>query len=387
MENKHKFEGLDALRGILSIIVVIAHSWQIFISPVDGSDTLLGNTLGLMARFAVILFFCLSGYVIALSVSKNIERFGSFKILPYAKSRALRIAPPLLIVFVLFFVVAYIARKIGIDSLPDGVIGARDAYVVDIRQQIECIATLCINNHDLTGVLNGPLWSLKYEIQLYVIFGLFSAVCFSRMLPVRLICAAAAIYYIYKSSYVYIASDVFDLQLLWFSMFGFGVAAFFLFNNVRKFILITVVMAGILACIAIFFFFGNGTAMSRLDRSVEFICAQIFFAIAGSSFVIFMSRINVGKRLSSLGDYSFTLYITHFPILLFGYFAVVHIAPHYSQAAGFGLAIIGAVCCVLLAKLTFRIIEHPLRWIAFFHQRRGSLKPPKDLDKSSTTAF
>lgn len=85
MHNKEKsnthIEGLDGLRGIAVIGVVLYHSYP---------STVKGGFLG------VCIFFALSGYLIAIT-SENSWRKKDFNLLTFYKKRIKRIYPPLII--------------------------------------------------------------------------------------------------------------------------------------------------------------------------------------------------------------------------------------------------------------------------------------------------
>lgn len=91
---------LDAIRGVAAQAVVIGHTGAIVFAPSTAV-----TVMGLFASIAVLVFFVLSGYVIAKSVSSEIKRTGDFKWLDFAIRRAGRIMPPymLTIAIVLLF--------------------------------------------------------------------------------------------------------------------------------------------------------------------------------------------------------------------------------------------------------------------------------------------
>lgn len=387
MANTNKLDGLDALRGLLSLVVVIAHSWQVFVSSVAGNDTAIGSILGILARASVLLFFCLSGYVIAFSVSKNVQKNGAFNLFAYARSRVIRVVPPLVIVSLAVYALTRVARRIGIDTLPTGVIGARDIYAVDIGQQFDSLYYLCgISDYDITGILNGPLWSLKYEIQLYVIFGLSAAIFLARGTIWRIICAGVLCYYAYYATDTYLRYPTMivpytwgvRMQFVWFAVFSIGAAAFALSRRSSNNILVRIIFCGSAVSALLMASFRGESLATSLDSSSLLIAAQVSFSVAGAALVVLMSRISVFKVLAAMGNYSFTLYITHFPVLLFGYFCVVHIVPHYGMVAALMLAVVGCAVCVWIARISYQLVEHSttktLNFVASLFMRKKSQK-------------
>ena len=148
--HRSKIPGLDSLRGVLSLVVVIAHSWQVFIHPLDRNDSLLLYIFSLSARFSVLAFFCLSGFVIALSIDQNRSRHGSFRISDYFLARVFRIVPPLLVVFAITFLMQLILMRVGAEIV-GSTTAARQIFVTDVSDQFKALRTLCIKG-DLAGL-------------------------------------------------------------------------------------------------------------------------------------------------------------------------------------------------------------------------------------------
>ena len=232
-EITNNLQGLDSIRGILAVVVCIAHAWQIFLLPLDGNIATWENLFPVAARLAVIWFFCISGYVIALSVKRNIIRFGEFNGIEYFLSRTFRIMPPLIAVSILIYFLAEIAIIFGVDQLPHDVSSARSIYLVDIKTQILAIKTFCADGN-LSGGLNGPLWSLQYEIQLYVLIGLVSL--FNRRnWFIRLFALGAIFVYFNFAFSLRSLGGALTLQYLWYLFFYWVLLAYlFSIKNLQK---------------------------------------------------------------------------------------------------------------------------------------------------------
>lgn len=352
------FQGLDALRGVLSIVVCFAHSWQVFIAPIEGSTTVSGYLFGLSARFAVLWFFCLSGYVIALSIKKNVDRFGDFRPTEYFSSRAFRILPPLLSVIALVYVIAKVAAIYGVASLPEGVSGARGSYSVNLKYQLYCLTTLCAQG-DLTGTLNGPLWSLHYEIQLYTVMGLAAVVLFyKRYWFVRLLAAGALVGYWQNAFYLRSLSGDLSPQILWYITFGIGVCGFCFFSRASLRVLYALSVVGLGIGTYLFAAFDPAKLLAEIDRTVQLISAQVAIGVACTAIIILLSRTSVSQRLGDLGKFSYTLYIVHFPLLLILYFVLANSRVSYSLSLAWGIAIAAAVGCSLFARAISGVIEN-----------------------------
>ena len=64
--------GMSSIRGAATLVVVGAHSIQIFLLRFLGLDHVIAKIAGQMAAHAVLVFFIVSGYLISLSILKNI---------------------------------------------------------------------------------------------------------------------------------------------------------------------------------------------------------------------------------------------------------------------------------------------------------------------------
>jgi peptidoglycan/LPS O-acetylase OafA/YrhL len=86
---------LDAFRGLSALLVLASHLAQVFWLPFVEADSALVPFFATLARHAVLVFFLLSGFFIALSMRRNAKANGRFDGLssPWRALRAL--FPPL----------------------------------------------------------------------------------------------------------------------------------------------------------------------------------------------------------------------------------------------------------------------------------------------------
>jgi len=149
-----KFIKLECLRGFAAIYVVLHHN-------IKFSYDVFGFDLGELFRFgqeAVILFFLISGFVIYYSYSRN----PSQSFWNYFKKRSLRIYVPLVVVFL----IGYILESAASGSF----------FMIDIKVLVLNFAMLqdwafARPNTIVEPFLgNTPLWSLAYEWWFYMLF-------------------------------------------------------------------------------------------------------------------------------------------------------------------------------------------------------------------------
>ena len=366
---KHSYN-LDSLRGLLSLVVVMQHTATAFIYSIDGVASPVNTYLGLAAHYSVLFFFALSGYVITLSITENKKRNGAFNLTEYIISRLLRILPPLMGAFLLSFILLLILTHLNaIQVTGNFKYFIRKIYDPDIAAQLKAIFSLMVSG-DLGGGannVNGALWSLVYEIQFYVFAGLLSVIIMAKKLGFRILC------FLLLALYSYGINIKFELNIQWVSYICFAsgsVAYLFKDAIVRsKFILPFITIALICAI-------GIQTEWSNIIQKLRTTVPasgewMIYRAIMGVFFAVLLIHLDkVGKLLSvfhKISPYSYSLYITHFPIVVFIWFIFVNHAPkalnHY-----YVLSVATVIVCMLVAWWFARILEKPKQQRAFVYR-------------------
>lgn len=163
---------LDLVRLAAALAVVVSHAWPLALGA--GAAEPLSRTLGLsLGGAAVLLFFFVSGLLIADSAHRTAGRP-----LAFIAARAGRILPGL---FVALVVTA------GVAALTGAGFGAGEAAAYVLRG-----LSLASLQHELTGAfaanplpykVNGPLWTLFYEVLCYAVI---AAAAWSGLLRRRL---------------------------------------------------------------------------------------------------------------------------------------------------------------------------------------------------------
>jgi len=261
------FAGLDGARGLLSIVVCFAHAFTILVRPSHHTKEFSHYFWVISSRYAVLAFFVLSGFVIALSVQRNSKRNGVFRLGDFAASRAARILPPLLAAIGLTMVLAALLSFLGLQDLPPGTPSERDAFRVDYVAQVSSLLTFGLAGQ-LSGGLNGPLWLPPMGR----LTGLASA----------LFLASAA------------ALAVGDID--------------------------------------------------NLDRTFFALLSQTLFGLMFAACVAIIVRTRFLSPLAPAGGFSYSLYIVHYPLLLFLYLWLQPLSrPWFTWALGVPLALMVAM--------------------------------------------
>jgi peptidoglycan/LPS O-acetylase OafA/YrhL len=187
MQSAHRNHGIDVLRGIAIVLVIIHHLALPFRLPLSNSavsdafGSRFASTLSYSGYYAVFLFFVISGFLIASRAINENGSLSQMNILAFYRRRASRILPLLFALLIVLSIVHWLGVK---------------GYVIERPGQSLTGAWLAalglhINWYEAKlGYLPGSwdvLWSLSIEELFYLLFPL---VCFALrgwLLPIALI--------------------------------------------------------------------------------------------------------------------------------------------------------------------------------------------------------
>lgn len=171
MTGKHSHASLDVLRGLAALVVFAAHVGEVYFWRFTGLNDPVAAWVNRASLGAVGVFFALSGHLITKSILQNIQKNGRFEPGEYLSSRVSRIYPPLIGAIAVSLVVMGLIRGFhlpGSPAVPYGVPG--DLYAsrtVLSMHPPEILASLTMVGG--LGAVNGPLWSLYAEFQIYLL--------------------------------------------------------------------------------------------------------------------------------------------------------------------------------------------------------------------------
>jgi len=331
--NKYKF-WLDTVRFFAAFIVVLAHA-KYFLFGDYGHLALSSQNIFNAAFFflcrvsneAVIIFFVLSGFLVG-GANVNKMQEGKFNYIEYSIDRLARIYVPLIPALVFSGAVYYsLGNKINIPDFFGNVFQLQGVFV------------------DVFSA-NGPLWSLSYECWFYLALPVFYCIVngskFSLVWFLVLV-AFFAVFVKLDSTYLF----------CWL----IGLVAFFnapkKFQWSKLFFSLLIVLTGLL-CIQ----FGTPSTSTLNTFVISHIpslgVSRLIFSV-GCAF--FLRIIVVAEPKSSwvirfehcgrfLAKFSFTLYLTHYPLLslLAPYFKITGgVIDVFSYVKFFFVVL---VCCV-----------------------------------------
>jgi peptidoglycan/LPS O-acetylase OafA/YrhL len=339
---------LDGLRGVAAVAVVFNHLALTF-AEVAGADAGRLSMWSIMDHWghnAVLLFFCLSGFV--LQRTFDIGRTQTY--FRYLLKRVFRLMPTFIVVLISVIVTMILVRPSGVEATTAVL---NNPLSSDLSLKIIIRHLLLIGILPADVGLNPPMWSLVYEWRFSVIFPLMAALCAPRpraFMIAMLICYAVSI------------ALCSAMGLGWPYIYGFGIpgSAFVTLQYLA--------------------FFGFGMAFSswdlraepfRMERSLELIiviCTLMIFSLVRNQFVVAMSAIILiaailygGSTRATLerawaqwlGQISYPLYLCHLPVL---YFTLYLLKPSIGTLPAIGL---GLVLAIVTAILLHKLVEVP----------------------------
>ncbi|MFH8134957.1 acyltransferase family protein [Pantoea osteomyelitidis] len=356
--NTSTFKGVQALRGIAALSVMLFHfRWNInAVSPGLG-DKLFG-----WGATGVDLFFLISGFVITLSAAKTPQ--GISGALTFLKKRAFRILPAYYIILIISFFLSGAMSTFHYADKTENFISALTFMPIYPDH-----APFYVADSGLYGVR----WTLNYEVMFYLFVSV--ALLFAkRWVWVALLFAATLILlplmlwhnlsldpsgYTTKSALLGLITN----PVIWLFLTGMAlglVLPYLTWLPPRLMVFFTV-----LSLIAAAYFFSHGLFIGHGILSSGWIYSLILFCVVLSEGII-------GKYVPSvlmwLGNISFSLYLIH-TLMNNG---IGKRFVHFGIADGYGRLIISVIASFLLAWLSWRYIERP--FIQARKKKASSLK-------------
>jgi peptidoglycan/LPS O-acetylase OafA/YrhL len=146
---ERRLQGLDALRGLAILLVLIRHSWP--------------ELAGTAGAVGVVVFFTLSGYLITGLLTRDIQTYGRVRYARFYRNRALRLLPAL---FLLLAGIAVVT--LTLDPLDE-----RGSLPRAVTVGLTYTANLPFNHGSPTVE---HLWTLATEEQFYIVWPVILAI-------------------------------------------------------------------------------------------------------------------------------------------------------------------------------------------------------------------
>jgi len=358
MTIRMRFEHLDMLRGGAAILVLIEHTRAyVFLAKGELQAasilTKLFYACTSLGHQAVIVFFALSGFLVGgQAIEGMISGKWSWK--DYALRRLTRLwivlLPAISVTLLLDILGQMLTGGVGYDGSFGGIYPSWPNSSAPLDHSLSTIfGNIFFLQTILTPVLgsNGPLWSLANEFWYYVIFPLLASIF---LLPQRSVMVALSCVLL-GMLLTMLPLELLKGGLIW--VLG-AASAFMTRRTVRhRFWKSWIVRMAIGLCVLISIGLVEISWAGIGDLLLGFSIALALPVLAGMD-----SPTAIYSRIArSISEISFTLYVTHFPLLTF--LVLVNLAPVRRSPSMdgfliFGMLVLGAL---LFAALLWQCFE------------------------------
>jgi peptidoglycan/LPS O-acetylase OafA/YrhL len=358
---------MDGLRGMSAIVVASVHSFQVFVLPYFGLGSRSHILTSLLATHAVTVFFIVSGFMINVSTRRHRNADGSFRSAAFAQARILRIYPPLIAAILLTISVYLAIQLLGLHGresfrLGDELFVARERAIIEWSAIPSTFFLLygAIPSAPPPLNMDGPLWTLSYEWWFYILIFLWerlrNGVSFSTLFPL----AAISAILVFGRNGLFLW-----LFLIWLSGFWLGR----IYGNGQVFTgsfwpRTFLIAAGALISMAVM---GRGHLISDLLNPFDTPSAQKVMVAVGILLMLAISILirrssssvwSIPRSISGLADFSYTLYIIHYPLLLLS-FSFLHPWLHdYGWTTSQVMAGVVLIPIVYTSSKLARVVEN-----------------------------
>lgn len=365
----NRYEELDSIRGISSLVVMIGHHLMIFsvfqnYSYEDNKPFVMYLLKETPARLvfssgneSVIIFFVLSGFVLYESIQKNYDNYRSFLV-----KRICRIYIPYIVAILIAILCQTTMSEYGISHLSEWF---NRSWTIESSLSLIVQHILLVGKYN-TDAYNGVIWSLVHEMRISIIFPLVLMVCLRKTLRDSLLTlfsfsiCSVAILFLFRSS---LTLTSYMLTPHYTVLFLLGALVAKYKNNVIVFYSNRTKnekIAWFLLAILLYMYEGLIGEIKVLNN---FILRDYVVAISACLFVILslavstLSSLLRNKYLLYLGKISYSLYLYHI-ISLFSLIYMLHeilplpIILIFSLVFSFILAVLSYI---FVEKFAFRV--------------------------------
>lgn len=357
----------DFFRGLSAFLVFLTHGYQIFYLPIYGRNVLL-QISSFLGGASVIVFFVLSGFLIFVSVKRNIVNNGFFSLKDYFFSRIYRIYPPLLFSILLVVGIEFIMRLFSIHGSVSFHLNSDQFDTIRTNFSYsgsEVLGTLFQSYAFLAGnylSINGPLWSLSYEVGFYLLTGMFFFVTKGSIRKTKLIKSVLFLFLILLLSVIYLRKPYFYGYLLIWLLGAF----YFVFREtVRTRFRLPIYPFVLLALVSLMFFLYNlDSEFMRFELTKKAMFGAFVFSIFIVVLIDYIIKLDCLENgiFTKVSEFSYTLYLSHFPLLLF-LFGFFHEFAYLNRVLYHVLFFIALVISFFLSKFAARFVES-LRFVS-----------------------
>lgn len=344
-----RFEYIDGLRGLASVMVAIGHQAHAAADKHPGIFGARVEELADLGRYGVQIFFVLSGFVIAHSVMSGAHSFTYLG--RFASRRFVRLDLPYWSVIAFELLLLWVSGKLMAQYMRD-------------LPPLPNILSHAVYLQEFLGYQHilPVFWTLCYEVQFYLVFVL-SLVLLEKLrgtgmsqAATRNVAAVALGASFCVSLAIYLGQLPYPNHALfvdrWFQ-FAFGVITYLYCRGVCDG---RCIAAAVAACAVGGILFGG----SAYRIASTLLTAATGLAILGSLRARWWNALLIGPTMQFLGRISYSLYLLHVCV---GWRAIVVVrelfGDSYSTVHAYAAFAIGMASSIVAAWVMYVIIERP----------------------------
>jgi peptidoglycan/LPS O-acetylase OafA/YrhL len=388
------FDILDSIRGIASLYVAISHcrgtlwvggsefmrmfprdTWDIWDYAMFGSSMLTR-----LAVEFVIVFFVLSGFSIAHSLSASKSPLGFYK------RRFIRIYPSYVVALIWAGLIFVVTRYWHPEWYDGSMITTAQAHGTELGK-IVFIRAMEMNEYFQAEVIAKnliylpskgfitPFWSLTYEVIFYILapfllrkvnlYAAISLILFlvNFIMPAQVRSLSLPLYI---HEFLFVFNVYFAVGVLLYTYFE-KIAAWFKILAKRSMIFIMIGLVLLMYAVNIYF-------------KIETVYSFIVSAMLGVMLILFFLRYELRiPWLMNVGKYSYTLYITHFAsiFLYLGIYWLIF-KPDTPYILNYFVWMPAVLFVVAIAWIQYMLVERKTKNILNALRKRNKPTPVKD---------
>lgn len=352
---------IDGLRAIAVLSVVVFHAFP---------EMLTGGFIG------VDVFFVISGYLISTIIFENLDQ-GTFSFVEFYGRRVKRIFPALLLVLIACYAVGWFVLFADEFKQLSKHIVAGAGFVSNIVLWGE--AGYFDNSGETKPLLH--LWSLGIEEQFYIVWPLLLWLAWTirfNLLAIVVLAASASFYFNVKGVLVDAEATFYAPHTRFWELLSGSLLAWVTINRTRVSAAVKTAangvffrvlfeplsrlsadrlshLCGLLGLLMLLYGFW------QIDKSFAFPGLWAVLPVLGSILLIsagpgaWVNRVILSNRWAVwFGLISFPLYLWHWPLLSFA--RIIE-----GEVPGAEIRLLAVLAAILLAWLTYRLVERPIR--------------------------
>ncbi len=365
-----KLPGLDGLRAIAAVVVLIGHVYLIAGTMGQKEFTSIFASIGHSGKNMVTLFFVISGFIISYLLLNEKASTNTISLIQFYKKRALRIWP-------LYFLIFFVAYLISVNtSLYQNFGSFTSASVIAITFFGVNIANVL----SVPFVVLSHYWSLSVEEQFY----LFWPVLLKKINLLKVCCTVIIIQFVLRNGAAYLShhsnnetawtaiNGIFNQSLFSCMAIG-GLLAIALYENWKTLRYVRMLWVKILTWVLFFF-------VSFCPLSIPYIQSEIagfvYALTIANAIAVENPRFLDSKISVFVGKISYGVYMYHVPLIPLLIVALQAMgAGFFFMYYGLPLVALAILITLLISYLSYNYFEVPflkLKTYTFFQKKISS---------------